>query len=215
MRWAKTFEDDGSQSDTWSLYYLSDSDATGTDPKWTKVSDAQFGADGRMAIPATSNMTMTGLTVDGQSVGDVTLDFGTNALTQFADSNGAAKISKLRQNGYPAGDLTGVAVSEAGRLVASYSNGRTRELYEISLVSFSGEAWLERVNGGAFEVTPASGEPIAGANGSIVGKRLEASNTDIADEFSKLIVTQQAYSANTRIVSSSDQMLKEAINMIR
>lgn len=215
MRWAKTFEDDGTQGDTWSLYYLSDSDATGTDPKWTKVSDAQFGSDGRMAVPATSNMTMTNLTVDGQPVGDVTLDFGTNALTQFADSNGAAKISKLRQNGYPAGDLTGVAVSEAGRLVASYSNGRTRELYEISLVSFSGEAWLERVNGGAFEVTPASGEPIAGANGSIVGKRLEASNTDIADEFSKLIVTQQAYSANTRIVSSSDQMLKEAINMIR
>lgn len=215
MRWAKTFEDDGSQPDTWSLYYLSDSNATGANAKWTKVSDAQFGANGRMTLPANDSMTISSLAVDGQPVGDVTLDFGTNALTQFADSNGSSKISKLTQNGYPAGDLTGVTVSEAGRLVASYSNGRTRELYEISLVSFSGEAWLERVSGGAFEVTPESGEPIAGANGKIIGKRLESSNTDIADEFSKLIITQQAYSANTRIVSSSDQMLKEAINMIR
>ena len=215
MRWAKTFEDDGAQSDTWSLYYLSDSTATGAGAKWSKVSDAQFGTDGRMTLPATNNMALTNLTVDGQTVGNVTLDFGTGALTQFADANGNAKISKLTQNGYPSGDLAGISVSEAGRLVASYSNGRTRELYEISLVSFSGEAWLERVNGGAFEVTPESGEPISGAQGNIVGKRLEASNTDIADEFSKLIVTQQAYSANTRIVSSSDEMLQEAINMIR
>lgn len=215
MRWAKTFEDNGTQPDTWSLYYLSDSTATGAGAKWSKVSDAQFGTDGRMTLPATNNMALTNLTVDGQTVGNVTLDFGTGALTQFADANGNAKISKLTQNGYPSGDLAGVSVSEAGRLVASYSNGRTRELYEISLVSFSGEAWLERVNGGAFEVTPESGEPISGAQGNIVGKRLEASNTDIADEFSKLIVTQQAYSANTRIVSSSDEMLQEAINMIR
>jgi len=215
MRWAKTFENDGSQPDTWSLYYLTDSDATGANPKWTKVSDAQFAADGSMSVPASDSMTLSGLAVDGETVGNVTLDFGLGALTQFSDSNGSAKISKLTQNGYPSGDLSGISISEAGRLVASYSNGRTRELYEISLVSFSGEAWLERVDGGAFEVTPESGEPIAGATGRIVGKRLEASNTDIADEFSKLIVTQQAYSANTRIVSSGDEMLQEAINMIR
>lgn len=219
MRWAKTFESNGVQPDTWSLYYLTDSDATGANPKWTKISDAQFDSSvtngGQMLVPANNQMAIPALTVDGEAVGAVTLDFGTSALTQFSDSNGSAKISKLTQNGYPSGDLTGVTVSEAGRLVASYSNGRTRELYEIALVSFSGEAWLERKDGGAFEVTPESGEPIAGATGKIVGKRLEASNTDIADEFSKLIVTQQAYSANTRIVSSSDEMLQEAINMIR
>lgn len=183
------------------------------------MSDAQFdssaGNGGQMLVPANDSMSITGLSVDGEVVGDMALDFGTGALTQFSDSNGSAKISKLTQNGYPSGDLAGISISEAGRLVASYSNGRTRELHEISLVSFSGEAWLERVDGGAFEVTPESGEPIAGAQGRIVGKRLESSNTDIADEFSKLIVTQQAYSANTRIVSSGDQMLQEAINMIR
>lgn len=219
MRWAKTFESNGTQEDTWSLYYLTDSDASGTATKWTKVSDAQFDSGttngGRMLVPASNNMALTNLSVDGETVGNVTLDFGTNALTQYSDSNGTSNISKLTQNGYPSGDLTGVTVSEAGRLVASYSNGRTRELYEISLVSFSGEAWLERRDGGVFEVTPESGEPIAGATGKIVGKRLEASNADIADQFSQLIVTQQAYSANTKIVTSADQMLKEAINMIR
>uniref|UniRef100_UPI003BAB5587 flagellar hook protein FlgE n=1 Tax=Stappia sp. TaxID=1870903 RepID=UPI003BAB5587 len=219
MRWAKTFESDGSQNDTWSLYYLTDSDATGANPKWTKISDAQFSSSGatggQMLVPNNDQMTITGLSVDGEAVGDTTLDFGTSALTQYSDSNGAAKISKLTQNGYPSGDLAGVTVSEAGRLVATYSNGRTRELYEIAMVSFSGESWLERKDGGAFEVTPESGEPIAGATGKIVGKRLEASNADIADQFSQLIVTQQAYSANTKIVTSSDQMLQEAISMIR
>ena len=63
--------------------------------------------------------------------------------------------------------------------------------------------------------TQESGIPIIGANGLIVGGALEASNTDIADEFSKLIVTQQAYSANTRIISTSDEMLQEALAMVR
>ncbi len=217
MRWAK-IEDaatSGSGNDEWALYYLSDSTATGGGTKWTKIEDAQFGSDGQLVVPVSNTMTITGLSVDGASVGDVTLDFGANALTQFADSNGAFKTSKLTQNGYPSGDMTGITISEAGRIVASYSNGRTRELYEISLVSFSGEAWLERKDGGTFGITPESGQPIAGATGSIVGQRLEASNTDIADEFSKLIITQQAYSANARIVSSSDELLQEAVNMVR
>merc|ERR1711938_45056 len=102
-----------------------------------------------MLVPNNDQMTITGLSVDGEAVGDTTLDFGTSALTQYSDSNGAAKISKLTQNGYPSGDLAGVTVSEAGRLVATYSNGRTRELYEIAMVSFSGESWLERKDGGA------------------------------------------------------------------
>ena len=63
--------------------------------------------------------------------------------------------------------------------------------------------------------TSESGPAIYGASGQIVGKSLEGSNTDIADEFTKLIVTQQAYAANTRIVTTADQMLQETINMIR
>ena len=60
-----------------------------------------------------------------------------------------------------------------------------------------------------------SGEAILNDNGGIVAASLESSNTDISEEFTKLIVTQQAYAAGTRIVSTSDQMLQEALNMLR
>ena len=67
----------------------------------------------------------------------------------------------------------------------------------------------------AFEVTDQSGPALANASGRIVGSSLEGSNTDIGDEFTKLIVTQQAYSANTRVITTSNQMVQDLLNMLR
>jgi flagellar hook protein FlgE len=125
------------------------------------------------------------------------------------------KVNLLQQNGYPAGELQSVAVNDKGRVVGSYSNGRTIDLAEITLADFNGPNKLKRVDGGAFELTDESGPPIYGASGQIVGSSLEGSNTDIADEFTKLIVTQQAYSANTRVVTTSNQMVQDLLNMLR
>jgi flagellar hook protein FlgE len=100
-------------------------------------------------------------------------------------------------------------------VVGSYSNGRTIDLAEITLANFNGANYLKRIDGGAFEVTDESGPAIYGAPGKIVGSSLEGSNTDIADEFTKLIVTQQAYSANTRVISSANQMVQDLLNMLR
>ena len=80
---------------------------------------------------------------------------------------------------------------------------------------FNGANFLKRVDGGAFEVTDESGPALYGASGRIVGSSLEGSNTDIADEFTKLIVTQQAYSANTRVITTSNQMVQDLLNMLR
>ena len=71
------------------------------------------------------------------------------------------------------------------------------------------------LDGGAFSITDSSGPAILGAPGKIVGSSLEGSNVDIADEFTKLIVTQQAYSANTRVVTTSNQMVQDVLNMLR
>jgi flagellar hook protein FlgE len=106
-------------------------------------------------------------------------------------------------------------VNEKGRVIATYSNGRTLEMAEIVLANFNADNALKRLDGGAFEATSESGQAQYGAPGKIVAKSLEGSNTDIADEFTKLIVTQQAYAANTRIVTTSDQMLQETLNMVR
>ncbi len=121
----------------------------------------------------------------------------------------------LSQNGFAAGELQTVSVSDKGRVVGSYSNGRTLDLAEITLAGFSGANFLKRIDGGAFEVTDESGGPTYGASGKIIGSSLEGSNTDIADEFTKLIITQQAYSANTRVISTSNDMVQDLLNMLR
>jgi flagellar hook protein FlgE len=92
-----------------------------------------------------------------------------------------------------------------GRIVGAYSNGRTLDLAQITLANFNGPNNLKRIDGGAFEVTDESGPAVfGGAPGKIVNSSLEGSNTDIADEFTKLIVTQQAYSANTGDHTTTD-----------
>ena len=121
----------------------------------------------------------------------------------------------LTQNGFPAGSLQTVSVSDKGRVVGTYSNGRTIDLAEVTLANFNGANALKRLDGGAFAATEESGAAVLGAPGKIVGSSLEGSNVDIADEFTKLIVTQQAYSANTRVVTTSNQMVQDVLNMLR
>ena len=209
FRWGKI------SSDTWNLFYQTDPTATGATIAWNNVgTDYVFDAAGKLS-PAINSTTVTALTVSGNNLGDITLDHGSSAITSFADPNGVAKVNVLDQNGYASGELAGVTVSEAGRIVGSYTNGETLQLYEVTLASFNADSALKKLDGGAFAVTRESGTAILGAQGSILASRLEGSNSDIASEFSKLIVTQQAYAAGTRIVTTADQMIQEVLNMKR
>ena len=81
--------------------------------------------------------------------------------------------------------------------------------------NFNGTNFLKRADGGAFEATDGSGQALYGKAGTIVGSSLEGSNTDIADEFTKLIVTQQAYSANTKVITTSNTMVQDLLNVLR
>jgi flagellar hook protein FlgE len=155
------------------------------------------------------------VTVDGVLLGNVSLVHGSGGVTQFSDPNGNVQVNLLQQNGYAAGILQSVSVNDKGRVVGTYSNSRTIDLAEITLANFNGTNGLKRIDGGAFEMTDESGTPIYCASGKITGNSLEGSNTDIADEFTKLIVTQQAYSANTRVISTSSQMVQDLLNMLR
>ncbi len=215
MRWTKIDSAATGAADTWNLFYLEDSAATGANPAWRNVgTDYTFNSSGQLN-PAVASVSIASLTVNGVDVGAITINHGTGGITQFADSNGVAKVTNLSQNGFAAGELVDVALGEKGRLVASYTNGQTLDLAEISLASFNADGALKKLDGGAFAATQQSGQAILGAQGTILGQSLEGSNTDIADEFTKLIITQQAYSAGTRVVSTSDEMLQEALNMVR
>jgi flagellar hook protein FlgE len=165
--------------------------------------------------PVIGQITLSNLSVSGVSLGNVTMSFGTGGLTQFADTNGNVQTNQLQQDGYAAGQLQSVSVSNEGRVVGSYSNGRNIDLAEVSVATFNGANFLKRIDGGAFEVTNESGGAIYGKGGGISGSSLEASNTDIADEFTKLIVTQQAYSANTKVITTANTMVQDLLNVMR
>jgi flagellar hook protein FlgE len=215
LRWAKVDSADYGGTDTWNLFYQVDSNATGQAAAWQNAGvNYMFGANGQMN-PTIGSLTLSNVTVNGTALGNIQLVHGAGGVTQFADANGSAKVNILQQNGFPAGELQQVSVSDKGRIVGSYSNGRTIDLAEITLANFNGANSLKRIDGGAFEVTDESGPAIYGAPGKIVGSSLEGSNTDIADEFTKLIITQQAYSANTRVISSANQMVQDLLNMLR
>lgn len=215
LRWAKIDSAASGGTDTWNLFYQVNSSATGTQVAWQNVGvNYTFGANGQMN-PLIATLALNNVTVDGISLGNIQLVHGSGGITQFSDANGTVKVNLLNQNGYAAGELQTVSVSDKGRIVGSYSNGRTIDLAEITLASFNGANFLKRIDGGAFEVTDESGAPTYGASGKIVGSSLEGSNTDIADEFTKLIITQQAYSSNTRVITTANQMVQDLLNMLR
>jgi flagellar hook protein FlgE len=213
MRWGKS---SNAAPETWSLFYLSNNAATGATTKWTQISNnVQFSASGQMTAPASGKIT-TPFTVDGVTSGSIDLTFGTTGLTQFADPNGQLNPNRITQDGYPTGTLQSVSVASGGKVMGAYSNGQNVALAQIALAEFSSPNMLKRIDGGTFEATLDSGTPLVNSNGNgIIGASLENSNVDIADEFSKMIVTQQAYSANTKVVTTAQTMLQDVINIIR
>ncbi|KKC35520.1 hypothetical protein WH87_15765 [Devosia epidermidihirudinis] len=215
MRWAKVDSAASGGEEVWALYYMSDSSATGGDTMWTRVNqDYKFASNGSLD-PSFAATTITGLKVNGVTIGNVELRHETVGMTQFADVNGTVS-AKVNQNGYSAGEFVSVAINDNGRVVATYSNGERMDMAQVVTAEFNAVNQLKRLDGGVFASTSESGEAIVDlSGGGIIGGALEASNTDISDEFTKLIVTQQAYAAGTRIVSAADKMLQEALNMIR
>jgi flagellar hook protein FlgE len=142
---------------------------------------------------------------------------GTNGVTQYAGS--AYSLLGLTQDGVPPGSFSGVTTQANGNVVVNYNNGQTRTIAQIPLVTFNAPNSLQSQNGQSFTATPSSGSPLAeaastnGAGNLVVGS-VEGSNVDIATEFSNLIVAQQAYSSNAKVVTTADQMLQATLQMI-
>ena len=218
LRWAKA--DSASlgpgHQDVWNLFYQTNTTATGNTVAWMNVgTNFVFNANGSLSSPSGTSLNIPGVTVDGQSLGNLTMSIASGALTQFASSSGAATINGITQNGFAAGQLQSVAVNNNGIVVGTFSNGQNIDLAAVTLSHFNGTNDLKALDGGAYEATDGSGPAIIGASGTISGSSLEGSNTDIADEFTKLIVTQQAYSANTRVISTANQMTQDLLSMLR
>jgi len=206
LRWGKT------AANTWNAYFLSDSAATGTQPKWAILENfATFDTSGALltTTPVTIAPTINGVAFTGVS-------FNLTGATQFGDTGGAFTATQLTQNGYTAGNAIGLTINDSGRILQSYTNGKSIPIADIEVANFNGDDALNRIDGGTFEETDGSGEALLGlGSANVRSSGVEASNVDIAQEFTKLITTQQAYSANTKVITTAQDLLATTINMVR
>lgn len=140
---------------------------------------------------------------------------GNPTISQFAQ---ASAVSSTSQNGQASAQLNSVSITDGGKVMGSFSDGQTKQLAQVALATFVSPMTLAAAGGNKYAVSSASGTPAIGAaetggRGSIVGSSLEASNVDIATEFTSLMTFQRSFQANSRVITTADQLNQEAINL--
>ena len=138
-------------------------------------------------------------------------------LTQYANEMDAKPYAL---DGNTSGKLEGYAIDSSGVVVGIFTNGERKALAQIMLAKFDNPMGLQKIGGNFFIDTRNSGEPqygvaASGGFGAIAPGTLEASNVDLAMEFTEMITTQRGFQANSRIITTSDEMLQELVNMKR
>lgn len=152
-----------------------------------------------------------------------TINLDASGLTMYAAASNINATMGINGTGAgkAVGKMTSVGVNEAGQIVASYSNGDTKKIGQIAVASFTNPSGLEKVGDNLYAATLNSGsfdgigEDISESSGKITSGYLEMSNVDLADQFTNMITTQRGYQANSRIITVSDTMLEELINLKR
>ena len=153
---------------------------------------------------------------DGVFVDESGVDGGTGSL----QVSGGFATTKLEQNGFPSGFIDKLSIDPAGIISGSYTNGQSKELFQIALVDFDDETALEQKGSNLFAETinsglPREGSPQSGRLGSIVAFSLEQSNVDMSGEFVRMITTQRGFQANSRIITVADGMMEELMALKR
>ncbi len=183
-----------------------------------------FSTDGELQTetPGASSWNFAGAT-PGQTIafdfGDAIDDGGTGlaASTQFGSPSTTAGLS---QDGFGAGTVSGISIESDGTVTGVFSNGQRRTLGQVAVADFASEHGLDRAGQGLWVETAASGEPLVGGaatggRGAIVAGALEGSNVDIGREFVDLISFQRGFQANSRIITTADEMYGELVNLKR
>lgn len=174
---------------------------------------AEFELDVPFSLTGSMNSKIK-LDLTGKAFG---FDDPIEGVTQF----GSPTTTKAwYQDGYAMGTMTDFSVGKDGVITGIYSNGKNVPLYTVALALFANPMGLEKVGSTMFSESTNSGmaqigAPQEGGVGSILGSNLEMSNVDLTEEFTKLILAQRGFQANARIVTTSDSILEEVVNLKR
>lgn len=189
-------------------------------PDGTTLSNGllNFNGDGTLnALPdSAGNIDVNFSQIDwGNGSDPQNIDLDVERFSQFA---GNYNVIFSDQNGAELGLRTGVEITRDGFVVARFSNGASSNLYKVPLITFANMNGLTEVSGTAYSENELSGEENLreagqGGAGFLEASTIESSNVDLADEFAKLIVSQRAYSANTKVITTVDQMTEELLRL--
>ena len=195
-------------ANTWNLHSQIDGGAT------TARTDLVFNSSGVLTSGGaqTFSLAITGGAATPQSVA---MDF--SDITQYGS---ASNLTDQTQDGFASGSFQSLSVDSGGRVVAQFSNGQTRTFAQVVLNRFTNPNGLTRSGENGFAETVDSGAPLAGAPtnnglGRLLSKTIEQSNVDLGKEFVDMIITQRAFQANSRAITTSDEMLQELVNLKR
>jgi len=174
-----------------------------------------FDTAGNLVAPTIGTSTPGSLTWGNSATQNqqISIDFQT---TQYSSDS---VVVAQEQDGYGTGTLVKLNIDNDGFVIGNFSNGQPRKLAQIALSKFSNPGGLTKSGNNLFAASDNSGPPIIGTVGSGVGKiftnSLEQSNVDLAQEFVKMITTQRGFQANSKIITTTDEMLNELINLKR
>ncbi|NLS45394.1 MAG: flagellar hook protein FlgE [Firmicutes bacterium] len=197
---------------------------TGTDNEWNwelteegiddpiGTGEITFTQSGKCNTPETAiSFTPTG----GAEEQTFSIDF--SWITQFSESS---MVSLSSQDGFQAGTLEIFNIDASGIITGIYSNGQQKVLGQIELATFSNPPGLLRLGGGLYQVSPNSGvmnsgEPGVHGKGKIISGALEMSNVDLAKQFTDMIISQRGFQANSRVITTADEMLQDLLTLKR
>ena len=212
-----TFQFTKTAADQWSVQALSPDAAGVLQPVGAAAVLPFDPATGQLSPAPTYAVSPPGV----WDAGGIDISFGAagapDAVSQFA---GQTNIAALGQDGSALGTLQSFSIGQDGIVTGVFSNGRTQSIGQLALASFNNPAGLEKAGGAAFRATANSGLAQIGSAGSggrglISGGMLEMSNVDLAQEFTNLIVAQRGFQANSRVITASDELLQDLVNLKR
>ena len=203
-------------------YSITIPDGDVTAPVAPLTGTMQFNSNGQLTTPDVNtpvNFAIAGLK-NGATDINLRWDIYNGQTPRITQYSQPSAISANSQDGQPSAQLVRVAIGESGKVVAQYSNGVQSVVGQLAMASIRNPESLVAVGDSAFQLSersalPAIGTSGTGGRGQILGGAIEASNVDIAKEFTNLIILQRGYQANTRVITTVDEISQETINLKR
>ncbi len=199
----------------WDLAISTDGGATVTGP--TRVT---FDTNGTLLSPAADpTLTLTGW-ANGATSPTLTWDLWRSGSATLTGYSAPSTTSNTAQDGFGAGTIRSLIVDQDGLVVGNFTNGQTIPLAQVALATFANQNGLSKQGDNTWTETLSSGSGNVGlanegGRGAVLGANLELGNVDVAEEFTKLIITQRGYQANGRVVTTSDELMQETLNLKR